>query len=343
MDQYPSFLPGKIFVSLIPPTITNEQLREHFAKYGTIRDSIFITDPNTNNTSEPRGFGFVNFTDLSAVDRVIDDNNHFINGIQVGVDKCTLQGRKREGFKTNTLYVYGIRSTLSSDALANFFGRHGRVISCSIDRGKCQGSVYFDSSKRVDDIIAAYGSWVDFPGGVRLEISKYVLRRQPIPPPSPSPPLLNNAGMSGRGGDFGVHGPLQTPGYNPAGGNTTVYNVLWQPYGSHGNISGGEGANGMVLVPYLEFPNSTRYGSYYAPPTMYGPHQYRIPFNYGYGGAMGGYAGGQYGGQNVVGSAGVSQEGSGGSGGPLNATSQVDETKSLFSYQMVTKKDLGME
>ncbi|MED6133440.1 hypothetical protein PIB30_028204 [Stylosanthes scabra] len=323
MDQDSIFLPGstpicsKIFVSLIPPTITNDQLREHFAQYGTIRHSIFITDPNTNNTSEPRGFGFVNFTDLSAVDRVIDDNNHFINGIQVGVDKCTLQGRKREGFKTNILYVYGIRPTLSSDALANFFGQHGRVISCSIDRAKCQGSVYFDSSKSVEDILASFGSWVDLQRGVRLEISKYVLRRQPIAPSSPSPPHLrhsNIAESSGRRGDFGVHGPLQPAVYNPAGGTTTVYNVFWQPYVSYGNISG---ANAMVPC-------------YYAPPIMHNP-QYGTPFHYGNGGAMAGYAG-HYGGQNVLGSgsAGVSQEASGSSGGTLNATSQDTYNKVLF-------------
>ncbi|MED6164705.1 hypothetical protein PIB30_092772 [Stylosanthes scabra] len=55
---------------------------------------------------------------------------------------------------------------------------------------------------------------------------------------------------------------------------------------------------------------------------------------------MGGYYAGHYDRHNVVGSAGIPQEGSG-SGGSLNATSQVDNSTSLFSYPMVTQGASG--
>ncbi|MED6133439.1 hypothetical protein PIB30_028203 [Stylosanthes scabra] len=324
---------SKLFVRLIPPTITIDQLREYFAQYGTIRDSIFILDPNT---SQPRGFGFVNFVNPSSLDRVIEDNSHCINDHWIGVDRCTLDG-KREGFKSNRLYVYGIPPPLSSsDALAKFFGGYGQVIACSTDRGKCQGSIYFESSKSVDDVIAANQSWISLNGGVMMELSKYVLRRHPILLPRLR--HLYKAVASGRGGDIAAQNPPQTAVYNPAGQNMTpsggvvVNNQLWQPYGSYGNISGGGGANAMVSI--LQFPSSTgyEYSYYYAPPpTMYNPqYQYGIPSHYGYGGAQVGRYGGQnvvsragvftqrasgyaghYGGQNVLGSAGVYQEASG--------------------------------
>ncbi|MED6170540.1 hypothetical protein PIB30_031999 [Stylosanthes scabra] len=224
-----------------------DQLREYFAKYGTIRDSFFILDPNT---TQPRGFGFVNFLDPSSVDRVIEDNSHHINGYWVGVDRCTLDG-KREGYKTKRLYVYGVPPPLSSsDALAKFFGAYGRVISSSIDRGKCQGSIYFDSSKSVDDIIAAYGSWISLHGGVMMEISKYVLRRHPILLPRLRHIYKDVA--SRRGGDFGAQNPPQRAVYNLRSANAMVVNnQLLQPYGSYGNISGGGGANNAMFAASL--------------------------------------------------------------------------------------------
>jgi len=51
----------------------------HFGQYGEIVDSVIMKD---RYTSQPRGFGFITYSDPVVVDKVIEDN-HVINGKQV--------------------------------------------------------------------------------------------------------------------------------------------------------------------------------------------------------------------------------------------------------------------
>lgn len=57
------------------------QFIKHFGKYGEIIDSVIMKD---RKTGQPRGFGFVTYSDPSVVDKVIQDT-HIINGKQVGL------------------------------------------------------------------------------------------------------------------------------------------------------------------------------------------------------------------------------------------------------------------
>lgn len=59
---------NKIFIGGIHPDTTEDSLKEHFAQYGNIIDHVIIKDPNTKRS---RGFGFVKYSDSSAVDEVI--------------------------------------------------------------------------------------------------------------------------------------------------------------------------------------------------------------------------------------------------------------------------------
>ncbi|MED6170542.1 hypothetical protein PIB30_032001 [Stylosanthes scabra] len=336
MDKGPNFVPGKLYVGFVPPTMNIGQfLQDHFAKYGKITDTVIINDDITGTRY---GYGFIKFADPSAVDKAIKDNDRLINDHLIRVERSRLKVRSidQEDYKTNRLFVYLIPKHVSLDALSTFFGEYGKVITCRRERGKHYGFVYFQSAKTVDDILAAHGHWINFRGKFMLEISKHKLQRH-----------LDNADRSREGGDSVAQIPPRTAAYSPAGQNTSsglrhgnrkvVKNQLWQPYGSYGNVygSGGEGA----MVPSIALPKSIGYGCYYPPPTMYNP-QYGTLSHYGYGGAMGGYYAGHYDRHNVVGSAGIPQEGSG-SGGSLNATSQVDNSTSLFSYPMVTQGASG--
>lgn len=56
-------------------------LLKHFRKYGEIIDHIIMMN---KFTGEPRGFGFVTFSDPSVVEIVMDDT-HIINGKQVSL------------------------------------------------------------------------------------------------------------------------------------------------------------------------------------------------------------------------------------------------------------------
>jgi len=50
-------------------------------KFGNVKDSVVMTDPNTN---KPRGFGFITFEDPSLVSTVCAQD-HFLDGKKVCV------------------------------------------------------------------------------------------------------------------------------------------------------------------------------------------------------------------------------------------------------------------
>lgn len=58
---------NKIFIGGIHPETSEDSLKEHFAKFGTIVDHVIIKDPTTKRS---RGFGFVKYSESSAVDEV---------------------------------------------------------------------------------------------------------------------------------------------------------------------------------------------------------------------------------------------------------------------------------
>lgn len=54
---------GKIFLGGLTWQTTDDMLKAHFAKWGTLNDVILMRN---KMTGEPRGFGFVQFTDSSG-------------------------------------------------------------------------------------------------------------------------------------------------------------------------------------------------------------------------------------------------------------------------------------
>lgn len=60
----------KVFVGGLPHSVTDEELKDHFSKYGDLEDYVVMVD---RATGKPRGFGFVTFTEEAPVDKVMDD------------------------------------------------------------------------------------------------------------------------------------------------------------------------------------------------------------------------------------------------------------------------------
>lgn len=65
----------KIFVGNINNKTTKEDLKDLFSKYGEVDKSFIIYH---HKTKQSRGFGFVEFTDKSSVERVIADKSNII-------------------------------------------------------------------------------------------------------------------------------------------------------------------------------------------------------------------------------------------------------------------------
>ena len=74
----------KIFVGGIPATTTKSKLMLYFAEYGTIDDCIIMVDRD----HKPRGFGFVTFHDIRAIDEVLAEGEHYIDGKLVECKKA---------------------------------------------------------------------------------------------------------------------------------------------------------------------------------------------------------------------------------------------------------------
>jgi RNA recognition motif-containing protein len=54
---------GKVFIGGVSWETTEDGLRAHFGKYGTLTDAALMKD---KYTGQPRGFGFVTFADASG-------------------------------------------------------------------------------------------------------------------------------------------------------------------------------------------------------------------------------------------------------------------------------------
>lgn len=75
---------AKLFVGGISRVTSDDTLKRHFEKYGTVLGSSIAKDRVTKNS---RGFGFVWFSDPSAADKALQDS-HVIQGKTVS--SCAL-------------------------------------------------------------------------------------------------------------------------------------------------------------------------------------------------------------------------------------------------------------
>jgi len=75
----------KIFVGGLDPTVSNDDLKYFFSKYGDVREAVVLYD---NNRGASRCFGFVTFDSKETVDRLVKDNNYLLKGKQIDVKQA---------------------------------------------------------------------------------------------------------------------------------------------------------------------------------------------------------------------------------------------------------------
>ncbi len=80
----------KMYVGNLPFNVTEDQLRQTFAQYGTVESVAVITD---RATGQPRGFGFVEMSEADA-----DKAMKALDGKDLGGRNLTVnEARAREG------------------------------------------------------------------------------------------------------------------------------------------------------------------------------------------------------------------------------------------------------
>ncbi|CAA9999928.1 unnamed protein product [Nesidiocoris tenuis] len=84
----------KIFVGGLKEDLGEEELKMYFSEFGPVSSVAIILD---RDTGKKRGFGFVEFDDYDAVDKVCLQGTHNINGKRIDVKKAV--GKNEMGGK----------------------------------------------------------------------------------------------------------------------------------------------------------------------------------------------------------------------------------------------------
>ncbi|XP_061412024.1 heterogeneous nuclear ribonucleoprotein A3-like [Lethenteron reissneri] len=104
----------KIFVGGIKDNTDEDHLRDYFSEYGMVESVDVMED---RQSGKKRGFGFVTFSDHDAVDKVVVQKYHTINGHKAEVRKAlskqemnSLGGDPRQGGRGDRSGGYGGRN-----------------------------------------------------------------------------------------------------------------------------------------------------------------------------------------------------------------------------------------
>ncbi|XP_060605028.1 RNA-binding protein Musashi homolog Rbp6-like isoform X4 [Ruditapes philippinarum] len=117
--------PGKMFIGGLSWQTTAEKLKEHFGKYGEIKESMVMKDPTTKRS---RGFGFVTYKDPISVDQCLENGPHILDGKQV--DPKVAFPRKAQPkmvTKTKKIFVGGLSAQTTVEDVKKYFSTFGKI------------------------------------------------------------------------------------------------------------------------------------------------------------------------------------------------------------------------
>jgi RNA recognition motif-containing protein len=156
----------QIFVRNLPKHTTSKQLQQYGSRFGPIVDA-YLTD----NDSE----GFIEFTDRQSVDVFMNKRPHFLDAIEIQCQRCLPPNELQKPVKR--IFLRGPVQQLNESRLSNYFDKYGKVVSCTIPKGKRNNTfthfgyafVAFDDEDVVDRIIQDKPHYIE---DVELEVEK---------------------------------------------------------------------------------------------------------------------------------------------------------------------------
>ncbi|XP_053281905.1 heterogeneous nuclear ribonucleoprotein A1b isoform X7 [Pleuronectes platessa] len=233
----------KLFIGGLSFETTDESLRAHFEKWGSLTDCVVMRDPNTKRS---RGFGFVTYSQVQEVDEAMNDRPHKVDGRVVEPKRAvSREDSNRPGAHVTVkkIFVGGIKEDTEECHLRDYFQQFGKieVIDIMTDRatGKKRGFAFvtFDDHDSVDRIVIQKYHTVN---SHNCEVRKALTKQE-----------MQTAGRSSGGGrpyeyDRGFNqgyggGPSGPGGYN--NGGNRGYNQGGYNQGGGGG-GGGYGGNG---------------------------------------------------------------------------------------------------
>ncbi|CAM9870301.1 unnamed protein product, partial [Choristocarpus tenellus] len=152
---------GKLFIGGISWQTTEEGLRYHFSKFGTLADVALMKDKYTGH---PRGFGFIKFEDASVLD-IILSKEHKIDGkivdVKRAVPKSEAPGPSRSNrpTETNKIFVGGLAPSVTMGEFRKYFESFGGVVDAVVmfdrqtQRSRGFGFVTFQEDSVVQNVL----------------------------------------------------------------------------------------------------------------------------------------------------------------------------------------------
>ncbi|KFQ51974.1 Heterogeneous nuclear ribonucleoprotein A3, partial [Pelecanus crispus] len=227
----------KLFIGGLSFETTDDSLREHFEKWGTLTDCVVMRDPQTKRS---RGFGFVTYSCVEEVDAAMSARPHKVDGRVVEPKRAvSREDSVKPGahLTVKKIFVGGIKEDTEEYNLREYFEKYGKIETIEVmeDRqsGKKRGFAFvtFDDHDTVDKIVVQKYHTIN---GHNCEVKK-ALSKQEMQTAS-----SQRGGYGGGGGGGGSRGSFGGgDGYNGFGDGG---NYGGGPgYGSRGGYGGGGG------------------------------------------------------------------------------------------------------
>ncbi|XP_042841041.1 heterogeneous nuclear ribonucleoprotein A3-like isoform X3 [Panthera tigris] len=229
----------KLFIGGLSFETTDDSLREHFEKWGTLTDCVVMRDPQTKRS---RGFGFVTYSCVEEVDAATCARPHKADGRVVEPKRAvSTEDSVKPGahLTVKKIFVGGTKEDTEEYNLRDYFEKYGKIETIEVmeDRqsGKKRGFAFvtFDDHDTVDKIVVQKYHTIN---GHNCEVKKALSKQEMQSAGSQrgrgggSGNFMGRGGNSGGGGNFGRGGNFGGRGGYGGGGG-----------GSRGSCGGGDG------------------------------------------------------------------------------------------------------
>lgn len=112
---------SKMFIGGISRNISKQALLEYLTQFGEILDFIIKTYPDTGLS---RGFGFVLFKDSASVEKVLQVEEHKVDGKMIDLKRAKAMEVK---FPPRKVFVGGLNPRMSEEKIREYFGAFGMI------------------------------------------------------------------------------------------------------------------------------------------------------------------------------------------------------------------------
>lgn len=217
---------GKMFIGGLNWETTDENLRQYFSQFGEVLDCVVMRDPATQRS---RGFGFLTMKENSAIDKIVSQDHHNLDGKRIDPKRAI---PRDEQDKTEKIFVGGISPEVNEEEFREFFTQFGKVLDATLmmerDTGRPRGFgfVTFEDSKGVEEALKNPNlSIKDKTIEVKKAMPKGKQNRQhnaPVFNPNFRPPYMPNSRYNGGGnfnnmrGNFNMYNNMYPGNYNMA-------------------------------------------------------------------------------------------------------------------------------